>query len=251
MIFPKPLLLVSAPLMSLTILFALPREHVGHPTALTGGTIEGRIFFKGTPPEPERMKVSKDPQVCGISKLSEEFIVSAENKGLKNVVIVVQGAGEKPEATGITIEQSDCMYVPHVQTATSGATLTLTNNDRTLHNVHGYLLRDDETRGTVFNIAQPAAKNHAPPMSTQRRLRRPGVYRIECDVHPWMLSYVVVHDNQFSATSDENGHYSISDVPAGTYTVRIWHEGLGMVEKTVTVSEGQIATLDLPIEANP
>ncbi len=248
--FPKPLLLVSAPLMSLTILLALPREHVEHPPTIAGGKIEGRIFFKGTPPEPEKIRVSKDPQICGNSKLSEEFVVSTENKGLKNVVILLEGVGEKPEATAITIEQSDCVYVPHVQVATSGANLTLTNKDRTLHNVHGYLLRD-EARGTMFNIAQPASKDPASPMSTQRRLRRPGVYQIECDVHPWMLSYVVVHDNQFYATSDESGHYSISGVPAGTYTVRIWHEGLGTVEKTVTVSEGQTATLDLPIEANP
>ena len=96
----------------------------------------------------------------------------------------------------------------------------------------------------MFNLAQPAS------MSTQRVLRRPGVYRIECDVHPWMLSHVVVHDNQFHGISDENGHYRISGVPAGTHTVRIWHEGLGTVERSVTVAEGETVTLDLPIEPN-
>lgn len=237
-------------LSGVTILFAMPRENGESARSGAGGTIEGRIFFKGTPPEPERIRVTEDPQICGSSQMSQEFVVSPENKGLKNAVIFVQGVGEIPEATEINIEQKGCVYGPHVQVATLGATLVLTNNDPTLHNVHGYLVGDDESKRTVFNIAQPASRDPARPMTSRRVLRRPGVYQIECDVHSWMLSYVIVHDNQFYATSDESGHFVIPDIPAGTYTVRIWHEGLGMSERSVTVSEGQSVTLDLPIEAN-
>ncbi len=247
----KRLTLTSALLLSaLTISTGIPREDTENPKATAGGSIEGRIFFVGTPPEAERVRVNVDPQVCGSSKTSEEFIVSSDDKGLKNVVVLVDGVGEEPAAAEVTIQQRECVYLPHVQIAPTGATLVLTNNDPMLHNVHGYLVIDEASRRSVFNIAQPAPKDPASPMSSRRRLQRPGVYRIECDVHPWMLSYVVVHDNQFYATSDENGHYAISDVPAGTYTVRIWHEGLGMVERSVTVTEGQTTTLDLPIEAN-
>ena len=241
-----PALLVGA----VALVSAVPQEDVGAPAVVLGGTLEGRVFFNGAGPEAERIRVNKDPQVCGSSKMSEEFIVSADNNGLKNVVVLIQGAGEAPEPTTINIDQEECVYGPHVQVATPGATLNLTNNDATLHNVHGYLMVGDDARRTVFNIAQPAPEDPTSPISTQRQLRFPGVYRIECDVHPWMLSHVIVHENAFYAITDESGNYSIPDVPAGTYTVQIWHEGLGMAERSVTVGEGESVTLDLPIEAN-
>ena len=245
--FFKPVALLLA---VLTLLDATPQKDVASTTEPAGGKIEGRIFFKGIPPEPEKIRVTKDAQICGSSQMSEEFIVSPENKGLRNAVVMVLGAGENPETITLNVEQTGCVYVPHVQVATVGSTLAVTNNDPTLHNVHATIVRDDNSKRTAFNVAQPAAKDPAKPSSIQKVLRRQGVYWIECDVHPWMRSYVVVHDNNYYGRSDESGYFTISDIPPGTYTVRIWHEGLGVVEKTVTVTEGQSATLDLPIEAN-
>lgn len=241
-----PALLLGA----IALLSAVPEGKAEPAAVALGGTVEGRVFFTGGAPEPERIRVTKDPQVCGGSKLSEEFIVSPDGGGLKNVVVLILGVGEAPEPSSIEIDQEGCVYVPHVQVATPGATLLLTNNDATLHNVHGYLMIDEDSRRTVFNIAQPAPQDPASPISTRRQLRFPGVYRIECDVHPWMLSHVIVHENSFYAITDESGGYTIPDVPPGTYTVQIWHEGLGMVERSITVTEGRASTLDLPIEPN-
>lgn len=249
--FIRPAGLMAALLLAVfTLLYAAPQKDAAPTAVSVGGTIEGRIFFEGTPPEQEKIRVTKDAQICGGSQMSEEFVVSPDNKGLKNVVVSVLAAGENPEPIAIAVEQTKCVYVPHVQAATVGTTISLTNNDPTLHNVHAFLVRENGAERTAFNLAQPAPKDPAAPTSVKKILRRPGVYRIECDVHPWMRSYVVVHDNQYYGTSDENGNYSIPDVPAGTYTIRIWHEGLGTVEKSVTVIDGQSVTLDLPISAN-
>ena len=42
-----------------------------------------------------------------------------------------------------------------------------------------------------------------------------------------MSAYIVVADSPFVAVSDESGAFTIHGVPAGTYTVTVWHEALG------------------------
>ncbi len=52
-----------------------------------------------------------------------------------------------------------------------------------------------------------------------------------------MSAYVVVTDSEFHAVSDDAGAFTLEGVPAGTYTLRAWHESLGTVEQQVTVPE--------------
>ena len=40
---------------------------------------------------------------------------------------------------------------------------------------------------------------------------------MRCDVHPWMSAWVGVFDNPFHAVTQEEGSFSISGIPAGTY----------------------------------
>ena len=53
-----------------------------------------------------------------------------------------------------------------------------------------------------------------------------------------MEAYVVVHTNPYAAVSDEHGVYTITGVPPGTYTLRVWHERLGESSRSVTVVDG-------------
>ena len=50
-----------------------------------------------------------------------------------------------------------------------------------------------------------------------------------------MEGYVVVLENPYFAVSNKDGSYSIKNVPAGTYTISIWHEKLKGASVKVTV----------------
>ncbi len=48
----------------------------------------------------------------------------------------------------------------------------------------------------------------------------------------------------------ENGRYEIR-VPAGTYTIEVWHERLGTKTQEVTVAAGGTATADVALDVPP
>lgn len=213
------------------------------------GAIEGNVIFKIDVPQPERIKVTRNADVCGAHQVSEELIVSDENRGLKNVAVLLLGleGTSPPKSAAIGLDQKGCAYHPHVQITTAGASLTIENSDPTFHNVHAYHLENEFKKPTLFNMAQPAG---SPAARQTVVLEKTGVVEFNCDVHPWMKAYIVVHENAYFALTDEKGHYAISGIPPGEYTLRIWHEALGELDQPVTIEAGKTLALDFPIEEN-
>jgi len=60
-------------------------------------------------------------------------------------------------------------------------------------------------------------------------------FRIKCDVHGWMKSYMAVMPHPFYAVSQTNGQFTIPNLPPGTYTIVAWHEKYGQQEQNITV----------------
>ncbi len=206
-----------------------------------GGSVVGTVRFLEAVPEPERLTVDTNTDVCGLRKFSQDFIVSPETKGLENVVLTVIGLPETPAAASMEdpiIRQETCEYAPHVLTAVVGQTLQIRNTDDVLHNIHAY----DEGQGTLFNLAQPIQN-----MVNKVSLDKPGVVTVKCDVHRWMLAYVLVAPHGYTAMTDENGTFRIDGIPPGSYQLRAWHEALGQLDKPVTVRAGGETTVTFDV----
>lgn len=186
------------------------------------------------------LPVTTDVQACGKTEVADQSLVVNGGK-LANAVVVIEGA-KAAGGSGIGIlDQKGCAYTPHVQVLTKWdggkAKAQILNSDPTLHNVHGYKANGQ----TEFNQAQPAG-----PAKIMRMLREEGVYSLKCDVHPWMSAYFYVTEN-LAAVTDAEGRFQIEGVPAGSYTVKVWHETLGTREGKVTVTPGAKAELTLEI----
>ena len=52
----------------------------------------------------------------------------------------------------------------------------------------------------------------------------PAPIPVDCNIHPWMKSYVVVADHPFVGISNEDGVLEIKGLPVGKLTFRLWHE---------------------------
>jgi hypothetical protein len=64
-------------------------------------------------------------------------------------------------------------------------------------------------------------------------------------MHAWVWEF----DHPYFATTGEDGHFTIKDVPPGTYTLVSWHEAAGEKSTPVTVSAGKTVTADIQLAA--
>ncbi len=191
-----------------------------------GGSISGTVKFKGTAPTPKKLDIGKDKEVCGKTpKTDPSLIVS--NGNLVNAVITITDIqkGKKVEAKKVTLDQKGCEYHPHVLAFPAGTTVEILNPDGILHNVHSY-----SKVNSPFNQAQPKFKK-----SLDVKIDKPEAIEVKCDVHGWMHGWLVSTENPYFAVTDNSGSFKLTDVPAGSYTVEVWHEKLGKSTQKVTV----------------
>ena len=73
--------------------------------------------------------------------------------------------------------------------------------------------------------------------------------QIRCDVHFWMAGFVHVLAHPFFAVTGDDGTFTIEDLPAGTYTLEMWHEKLGTQTQTVTVAGGEQKSVDFTVKS--
>ena len=204
------------------------------------GTISGVISFEGAPPAPRKIDTSADP-VCGSTNpnLTTDDTVVKDGK-LANVFVyvkegTVESGGKKvadftwtPPTTAAQLDQNGCHYKPHVMGVQVNQKISITNSDKTQHNVHPTPKQNPEWNQTQAIGAAPIEKTFA----------RPEVLiPVKCNQHPWMKAYIGVMRTPFFAVSAEDSTFRISGVPAGTYTVVAWREGgQNGTEKTMQVT---------------
>jgi plastocyanin len=153
------------------------------------------------------------------------------------VVYIQQAPGTfTPPAKPADMDQRSMQFVPHVLPVVVGTTVRFLNSDPTPHNVFS----PDGEKYNLGTWPQGQTKDHA----FVKCVKAPCVYVQLCRVHPEMEAYVVVLQNPFFATTGKDGQYKIENVPAGAYSVAVWHAKGKSQPKPVTVDAAKPAVVD-------
>jgi uncharacterized protein (DUF2141 family) len=194
-------------------------------------TLTGTVKFEGAAPKMANIQMSADPycQSQHSAPATEEDAVVGPAGELANVFVYIKDIkGNFPApSTAVTIDQKGCQYHPHVNAVMVGQPLEIRNDDATLHNIHALPVANSQ-----FNEGQPVQG-----MTSTKKLDKVEMtpFKIKCDVHGWMKSYMAVMPHPFYSVSQSNGTFTISNLPPGQYTVVAWHEKYGQQEQQVTV----------------
>ena len=201
------------------------------------GSVSGTVSVAGAYQRPKPLPVFKNRSFCGSAVPNETLLIGAGG-GLRNAVVLLRPLdGKVPIRPGsVILDNKHCAFTPHVQVATVGSDLLLKNSDPILHTVHARLGRE-----TLFNVGLPRWR----PVT--KRLDRPGVVRIDCDVlHTWMSAAIVVADTPYSAVTDEHGRFAVDGLPLGAYELEVWHERLGARRQQLQLnSSGMVASIEM------
>ena len=63
------------------------------------------------------------------------------------------------------------------------------------------------------------------------------MYVVKCDVHGWVQVFILVEAHPFHDVTDFDGRFRIEGLRAGQYTLELWHEKLGPLEREVCIDE--------------
>lgn len=134
------------------------------------------------------------------------------------------------------MDQRNETFIPRLLAVQTGTTVDFPNSDFTYHNVFSL------SRARRFDLGRYAAGK-----SKAVRFDRPGVVRVFCDIHSHMSAFVVVFNHPYFRVTDADGRFRIDNVPPGTYTVVGWYEGEARGQRSVTVTAGAVADLELVV----
>src|SRR5208283_1168725 len=136
------------------------------------------------------------------------------------------------------MDQKGLMFVPHIMAVQQGTTVEFLNSDSVQHNVFWTAIGADKKAGHNLGTWPKGEKR---PFTFDKA----GVVPLLCNVHPEMAAYIIVSPTPYFAETDDAGNYKIKDVPDGSYTLTVWHEGAKNQSKPVAVSGGGKADFTL------
>jgi hypothetical protein len=223
-------------------LAALPSAAYEAVAVNNGGTIEGVITLSGAHAG-ATITTTKNQDYCGASIPDPTYTVDSAG-GLANVIVYLKDItkGKPGPSEPIKLVNDHCMFSPRVQGAMVGEQVTISSDDPILHNTHP---QNAETNATIYNIALPFKGFSV----TKPLPANPELIKIKCDAHEWMHAWIMELDHPYYTTTGSDGHFTIKDVPPGSYTLAVWHEAAGEKSEPVVVAAGKTSKSKITLAA--
>ena len=165
--------------------------------------------------------------------------VTVAGRPATDAVVYLESAGTpaSPPATGARaiMDQKDLEFVPKVLPVVRGTTVEFTNGDDIQHNVFS-----PSTVAGKFDLG-----SYGPGAVRSIVLRETGEVLVLCNIHMEMEAHILVFRDPYFAATANDGTYRITDVPPGTYAVRLWREHFSPEQRVVDVPPSGEFTLNV------
>lgn len=145
-------------------------------------------------------------------------VKDAKGEAVPDAVIALYALDAAPAADPATapveIVQKDQEYSPFVTVVRVGTEVVFPNQDDIQHHIYSL------SRAKRFEKPLYAPGAHESVVFDQ-----PGIVTLGCNIHDWMVAYVVVLPTPHFAKTDARGTAQLR-APAGRYRIEVWHPRL-------------------------
>ena len=149
-------------------------------------------------------------------------------------------AAVQPPAAPVAITEKDQEFHPYVTPIVVGTRVVFPNLDNVQHHVYSVspakrfeipLYIGDSTETIVFD--------------------REGVVTLGCNIHDWMVAYVVVLQTPYFAKTGPEGTAEVPGLPPGRYRLSVWHPRAGTVSRDLVVADSGDSTQVISVVLRP
>ena len=184
--------------------------------------------------------------IVGRAQDSAEVSVSvrdAKGEAVPDAVIALY-ALDTPAAVPLPggpaeIVQKDQEYSPYVTVIRTGTEVVFPNQDTIQHHIYSL--------SKAKRFEKPL---YAPGAHESVLFDQPGIVTLGCNIHDWMVAYIVVLPTPHFAKTDAKGGAQIA-VPPGRYRVEVWHPRLPANDVREVTLAGGNAPLAYSLKLRP
>ena len=181
-----------------------------------------------------------------VSAASLSIEVAAGGAPLAAAVVSLHSASAAAAALPgkAELDQREGQFSPRVLPVTVGTEVGFPNSDKVRHHVYSF--------SPTKRFELPLFSGRAPnPVVFDRA----GIATLGCNIHDWMVAYVVVLDTPYFAMTDAEGTAALT-LPEGEYRLHVWHERLAPgsepIERDIVLTAaGLRETVALDLAAPP
>jgi plastocyanin len=146
----------------------------------------------------------------------------------------------KPPDGPVPIVQRNQEFNPYVTPVVVGTRIVFPNEDTVQHHVYS---------------VSPAKRFEIPLYIGDSKetilFDHEGVVTLGCNIHDWMVAYVVVLSTPYFAKTGADGAADVSLLPPGHYRLQVWHPRAGTVSRDVVVTESADSTQVVSVVLKP
>lgn len=208
---------------------------------VNAGTITGQVHAEG------KAEAAKDVDCGKYDSREFKFAERVDYAAMHDFVVYIDQpvgtnqpvAPEKPVQVVTNkkeVSQKGAMFNPHVLPIVVGTTVEWPNRDDIFHN--------------VFSISEPNNFDlglYKDPEVKNWKFNAVGRVDVFCSIHSSMNCIVLVLPNPYFSATNKKGVYTITNIPAGTYKVKAWHERMPSDIKEITVPENGEVKVDFTL----
>jgi len=136
-----------------------------------------------------------------------------------------------------SIAQKDLDFVPALLPVQAGTRVEFPNEDDTYHNIFSY------SPAKRFDLGRYRPDERPIPSEI---FDKPGLVTLRCDIHEHMRGLILVLNTPHFVTTDSAGHFRLTGLPPGKFTLKAWINSQMTHEKPVEIKNGSTLRVDFP-----
>lgn len=164
------------------------------------------------------------------------FVVIDNDGGVieNAVVMLTPSSGQELNAVNTDpplMIQENTLFDPFVLVTQVNTAIIFPNRDRFRHHIYSF------SKGNRFELQVYGREEEVSYTPTAS-----GAIAIGCNIHDNMLAFIYVADAPRYGTTNQAGAVTFFDLPAGTYTLEVWHPDI--VGRKAQASEISLPLID-------